>query len=561
MVEGDGQATKQRELPLSDNAWMMSGDGRPHMGPNTTAEVAGTMPESPTRLGWLARTPWANVAIAACYIGVPFALWVSQPRKVTFPNEIVTALGVLLTTLVFLLTFGNSHFKATAEKTVDRLKAREAGLLSVVGDASLPGSWRGRAVDVARDHRIIAKLLLDVHLSPAARIRWLDRRRTLKRDLREANLRVSFSDAEVSEARAAEARRIVSKIKSVEDFLDGKSGSAYWSSDQSELVESVDYELNEPGRQLHTANLVIGAMLSLTAIGAVYAHWRATGPVEPQAWVVATIILTALIYTATVSKAVRTIKNQTARTILRLPLTSLFELQQFIPSDSLIGYRGEHWMDLRTRGVIEERWKDLILRRLDDVLAEQPSLPWAHELRALYSLCLARWDGAALMKEMEAKANLDQRQGRPGAMDLDEIDSWYKTTLEERMGELEGSLRTELTIASQHLSIASPDDAPLTLVAQASVTELVQNCGVRLPPDVQQILPAAPLSRASDCFASSADDEGIQVTLDAELTLKMCSWIKPVDARLESLLNQALQPLSQLSHRRRMDVVFRLPLL
>jgi hypothetical protein len=264
--------------------------------------------------------------------------------------------------MVFLLTIANSQHTNALDRTVDTVNARETGLLGSAGDLSVSGSRRGQAVAVGREHRTIADLVVDPHMPPASRVRWLRRRRDLLDKLQNANGGALWaSKPNLREASVRRAEAITARIAVVEERLDGGRARVYRSQDASDVVERIDYEVNSIGRQIHAAYLVIGAMASLAAVGAVYAHWHVTGPFEVEMWVIATFLLAALIYAATISNTLRSARRHAGSAIRALPLTSLFELQHCVPPDEIIRYGTKEWAEVGQRDKIIDRWKQLVL--------------------------------------------------------------------------------------------------------------------------------------------------------------------------------------------------------
>jgi hypothetical protein len=65
------------------------------------------------------------------------------------------------------------------------------------------------------------------------------------------------------------------------------------------------------------------------------------------------------------------------------------------------------------------------------------------------------------------------------------------------------------------------------------------------------------LSTAANGLAPTIDNAGLQVAVDAMLTLRLSTWIKPVSADLVAPIDIELDKLSRLSHKAKFDLPLR----
>jgi hypothetical protein len=172
-----------------------------------------------------------------------------------------------------------------------------------------------------------------------------------------------------------------------------------------------------------------------------------------------------------------------------------------------LGYCEDTWgTDDGGRKHFDFIWGNLVLPLLEDVEVEYPQLPWAHGLRGLYDLCLARWDCHRLTTLR--------------ASDVDEV-------LVEQLA------RWEAEQAAAHLRIATEGDDPVALVGLVTAEELQRFAGSSPGPDgsvseyVDEHSNGAALAKALHRFSSTVRSEGMMVVYDARVFLKLASWVLP----------------------------------
>jgi hypothetical protein len=508
---------------------------------------------------WLFRTkrlPWRNVMIAVLLVAAPLVVWATRPAEALSPTPMLDAQGVLLTALVFLLTISSGRHRESVDAAVERLRAREVGLIRAAGSHQMPGSWRERARAVAKQHRLVAAAIQGRGWFPTYRLRLLQARRTLLSDRGEHYGRQLSGSAD--DKSSAELATTEQRLAAVGRALDQRVDAGYEDGDVSGLVEQIDYEINSANRPLRMARLQVATMASLTWIGALYAHWSLFGQLTTEKVVAVVLVSAAWAYTETVAGWVDRMSKQAVRQILAMPLTSLASAEHLLPTDTFVGYCEDTWgTDEGQRKHLVSIWEYLVLPLLEDVEVEYPRLPWAHGLRGLYYLCLARWDChrlATLRSSVtEAEAELRRRDQAERVAQADKpaqeqqvatdaefhamLDRMIARRAADEMDELravEPLARWEAEQAAAHLRIATEgDDDPVALVGLVTVEELQRFAGSSPGPDgsvsehVDKRNNGAALAKALHRFSSTVPGEGMMVAYDAGGFLKLASWVLP----------------------------------
>jgi hypothetical protein len=251
-------------------------------------------------------------------------------------------------------------------------------------------------------------------------------------------------------------------------------------------------------------------------------------------------------------------RKQAPRQILAMPLTSLASAEHLLPTDVFVGYGEDTWgTDDSGRKHLVFPWERLVLPLLEDVEVEYPQLPWAHGLRGLYYLCLARWDCRRLAtlrsSVTEAEAELRRRDQAERVAQADEpaqeqqvttdadfhamLDRMVARAAAAKMDELravEPLARWEAEQAAAHLRIATEgDDDPVALVGLVTAEELQRVADSSPGPDesvseyVDERSNGAALAKALHRFSSTVQGEGMMVAYDAGGFLKLASWVLP----------------------------------
>lgn len=537
---------------------------------------------------WLSRTqrlPWRNVIITFLLVASPLVVWATRPAEIFSPTPMLDAQGVLLTALVFLLTISTGQQQASIDAAVDRLRAREVGLIRAAGSHQIPGSWRERARAVAKQHRLVAAAIRGKRWSYTYRLRLLEARRTLLSDREEVYdrlrlleiRRILLSDSEggydrrllsgsIDEKSSAKLATIDQRLAAVGRALDERVDAGYEEGDVSDMVEQIDYEINSANRPQRMARLQVAVMASLAWIGALYAHWSLFGQVTTEKVVAVVLVGAAWAYTEAIGVRVYRTRIQSARQILAMPLTSLASAEHLLPTDVFVGYGKATWgTDSDQRKQLVSLWGKSVLPLLEDVEVEYPQLPWAHGLRGLYYLCLARWDCHQLATLRSRLPAMRSEFATLQSSDMDEQRADKQLTrLEAEMDELQAAwqlARWEAEQAAGHLHIATEgDDDPVALVGLVTTEELQRFAGNSPVPDgsgsehVDERSNGAALAKALHRFSSTVPGEGMMVAYNAGGFLKLALWVLP-DAP-EPLLHE----IDRLNRRLMLDVVGKIDL-
>jgi hypothetical protein len=489
---------------------------------------------------WLFRTqrlPWRNVMITVLLVAAPLVVWATRPAEALSPTPMLDAQGVLLTALVFLLTISTGQQQASIDAAVERLRTREVGLIRAAGSHQMPGSWRERARAVAKQHRLVAAAIRGRGWSYTYRLRLLDVRRTMLSD-REEHYGRQLQSGSTDEKSSAKLATIDQRLAAVGRALDKRVYAGYEDRDVSDMVEQIDYEINSANRPLRMARLQVAVMASLAWIGALYAHWNLFGQFTTEKVVAVVLVGAAWAYTEAIGVRVYLTRIQAARQILAMPLTSLASAEHLLPTDVFVGYGEDTWgTDDSGRKHLVFMWENLVLRLLEDVEVEYPQLPWAHGLRGLYYLCLARWD---CHRHATLRSRLPVMQTELATLESSDMDEPRAVKrlarLEAEMDELQAAEQLVRWEAEQaaHFRIATEgDDDPVALVGLVTAEELQRFAGGCPGPDgsvsehVDERSNGDALAKALHRFSSTVQGEGMMVAYNAGGFLKLASWVLP----------------------------------
>jgi hypothetical protein len=508
---------------------------------------------------WLFRTqrfPWRNIIITILLVAAPAVVWATRPAEVFSPTPMLDAQGVLLTALVFLLTISTGQQQASIDAAIERLRAREVGLIRAAGPRQMPGSWREKARAVAKQHRGVHAAVRGRRWSYTYRLRLLDLRRTMLSDRKEGYGR-QLQSGSTDEKSSAQFATSDQRLAAVGRALDKRVDAGYEDGDVSDMVEQIDYEINSANRPLRMARLQVAVMASLAWIGALYAHWSLFGQITTEKVVAVVLVGAAWAYTETVGVRVYLMRKQAARQILAMPLTSLASAEHLLPIDVFVGYGKDAWgTDDGGRKHLVFIWENLVLPLLEDVEVEYPQLPWAHGLRGLYYLCLARWDCRRLAT---LRSRLPVMRTELATLQSSEMD---EPRADKRLARLEAEMdklqaveqlaRWETEQAAAHLRIATEgDDDPVALVGLVTTEELQRFAGSSPGPDgsvsehVDERSNGAALAKALHRFSSTVQGEGMMVAYDAGGFLNLASWVLPDAPDAAELLRHEIDRLNR----------------
>ena len=468
-----------------------------------------------------------GLILALLWAGILIWLW--QTARATspgFPGPLLTAQGLLLTALVFVLGFGQAHFQRTRDSLLETMQEHERQVLQLYrADPSTMTTFR--LLEWAHNASQDAIEARNLHDESQAKVRGLAREhRRLQHvpDSRErAILDIVAIDRRLkdgAEGRQAESEKnrkwlerertklVVQADRDLKLMRDtervtGIVGTLIYSG-QFRIGLGAAYEL------LYLARATIWLMLFLGTVGAVYMGWPAAP--APELWAVLVLLLLAGGYTFIIGRNISDTARGLGDGLSRSPLVTLDTTEDALAWSTLPQER------------VDEYWKNYYEPRLHLVARAEPTLPWLDSL-------LGR---RALRQALKEKDHADRM--RPEA----------RTHSARPVESISDKLRSHIELAEELLRAASTrQDDPVAAVAYARLCELQADLD---PGRADELGPEADrfILRAVALLGSfplkprySQIIQGRGATLCRE-RIYGAPWLWPRDGKRRDLLNSAI---------------------
>lgn len=392
--------------------------------------------------------PWLPLglvsAVAVVLVIVASTRWNSRE---SFPDALLTAIGLLLTALVFLLGLAQNRMHRTCDAVLDEARRSDETILRAhlehplaVGTMDL---WEVAAemrealhddVDGPPDRRERRRVLHAVRagVSPWGLPGRLDRAADLYRITRELERDPGEGRSPSARRRAhleRERTRIVAQDEEHVRAAQQAGITVYGYRQLRARVRVAVYVV----RSLVSLTRAFGLlMVALVALGAIYAGWRTpTDAVEPEAWAASVLIALAWVYSHVVVRDLALEQRSTDTALSGAVLVRLSEAEAGL---------GWYWGALEARGEREGDLRALVQFQIEDVLRRAPQVPWLTSIRGRLHLLQALDAARSIMVGPFAVESHNDRQRQ--------------------------ELRISLRAARRLLGHGSPrDDDPIALLA------------------------------------------------------------------------------------------------
>lgn len=323
-----------------------------------------------------------GLVLALLWAGILIWLWQTARATIPrFPEPLLTAQGLLLTALVFVLGFGQAHFQRTRDSLLETVQEHEQQVLQLYRtDPSTMTTFR--LLEWAHNASQDATEARNLHAESQAKVRGLarDHRRlqhvtnsrfgsilnmvAIDRRLREGS-EGKASDSEKTRKRLERERtKIIVQadhdLKWIRDTerATGIAGTLIYSG-QFRIGLGAAYEL------LYLARATIWLMIFLGTMGAVYMEWPAAP--APELFAVLVLLLLAGGYTFIVGRNISDTARGLSDGLFRSPLVTLDTTE-----------------DALAHSIRQERvdvyWTELYEPRFYLVARSEPTLPWLDSL-------------------------------------------------------------------------------------------------------------------------------------------------------------------------------------